>query len=62
MKNYITEDNKMEKEKSAAKLLQEKLFMEKKNSGLIMSEEEMKKADEFCEGYKSFLDKGKTER
>ena len=52
----------MEKEKSAAKLLQEKLFMEKKNSGLIMSEEEMKKADEFCEGYKSFLDKGKTER
>ncbi|MGN0597192.1 MAG: aminopeptidase [Ruminiclostridium sp.] len=52
----------MEKEKSAAKLLQEKLFMEKKNSGLIMSEEEMKKADDFCEGYKSFLDKGKTER
>ncbi len=52
----------MEKEKSAAKLLQEKLFMEKKNSGLIMSDEDMKKADEFCEGYKAFLDSSKTER
>lgn len=62
MKNYITEESKMEKEKSAAKLLQEKLFMEKKNSGLIMSDEDMKKADEFCEGYKAFLDSSKTER
>lgn len=62
MKNYITEESKMEKEKSAAKLLQEKLFMEKKNSGLVMSDEDMKKADEFCEGYKSFLDSSKTER
>ena len=36
--------------------------MKKKNSGLIMSDTEMKAADKFCEGYKKFLDDGKTER
>ncbi len=51
-----------EKETSKAKELQEKLFMKKKNSGLIMSETELETADKFCDGYKRFLDDGKTER
>lgn len=48
--------------KNKAKELQEKLFMKKKNSGLIMSDEEIKNADKFCEGYKNFLNESKTER
>ncbi|MCM1299541.1 MAG: aminopeptidase [Firmicutes bacterium] len=50
------------KGESKAKELQEKLFMKKKNSGLIMTDAEMKAADKFNEGYKSFLDSAKTER
>lgn len=52
----------MDKKKDKTKELQKKLLMKKKNSGLIMTEAEIKKADKFCEGYKLFLDKGKTER
>ncbi len=53
----------MEKEKkSEAKKLQEKLCSQSKNAGLILSEEQIAKADKFCEEYKGFLDKGKTER
>lgn len=48
--------------KSAAKKLQEKLTSNHKNAVLIMDEAQISKADKFCEGYKSFLDKGKTER
>ena len=50
------------KETNKTKELKEQLFMKKKNSGLIMSDTEMKAADKFCEGYKKFLDDGKTER
>lgn len=50
------------KETGKVKELKDKLFMEKKNSGLIMTDAEMKAADKFNEGYKVFLDKGKTER
>ena len=52
----------MEKKKSEAKKLQEKLMSERKNGGLIMSENALKKCDKFCEGYKRFLDSSKTER
>lgn len=52
----------MEKEKSKAKLLEEKLCGKKKNIGLLLDEGEIKTADGFCEGYKEFLDLGKTER
>lgn len=54
----------MEKEKklSEAKKLQKELLMDNKNSGLIMTDEEMATADKFCEGYAKFLDTGKTER
>ncbi|MGN0640158.1 MAG: aminopeptidase [Oscillospiraceae bacterium] len=45
-----------------AKQLKEKLFMQKKNAFLRMSDSEIKKCDKFCEGYKRFLDEAKTER
>lgn len=44
------------------KELKEKLFNQKKNAYLRMDDEEVKKMDEFCEGYKSFLNSCKTER
>lgn len=47
---------------STSKELKEKLFMDKKNAALRMSDAEMKKCDKFCEGYKKFLDIAKTER
>lgn len=50
------------KETSKTKELKDQLFMKKKNSGIIMSDDEMKSADKFCEDYKKFLDDGKTER
>lgn len=50
------------KEENKTKELKEKLFMKKKNSGLIMTDAEIKAADKFGEGYKAFLDKAKTER
>lgn len=52
----------MTNEKLSAKELQEKLFMQRKNGGLILSDEEIKAAEDYCEGYKKFLDNGKTER
>ena len=45
-----------------AKQLKEKLFMQKKNAFLRMSDSEIKKCEKFCEGYKRFLDEAKTER
>ncbi|HOV42254.1 MAG TPA: aminopeptidase, partial [Oscillospiraceae bacterium] len=49
-------------EKTEAKLLQEKLFYKKKNAGLILSDEQVRECDDFCENYKKFLDSSKTER
>ncbi|HBH95566.1 MAG TPA: aminopeptidase, partial [Ruminococcaceae bacterium] len=60
--NYIRRITEMTKKETKAKELKEKLFMEKKNSGLIMTDAEMKTADKFNEGYKNYLDCGKTER
>ena len=48
--------------KTEASELKEKLFMKRQNTGLAMSEQDIAKADKFCEGYKAFLDTGKTER
>ena len=50
------------KEKSEAEKLREELFLSRKNGCLVLEEEEIKKADEFCEPYKKFLNKAKTER
>lgn len=49
-------------EKTETELLKEKLFMQKKNGLLTVSEETVRQADDFCEGYKKFLDNSKTER
>lgn len=38
------------------------LLTEKKNGFLRLTDEEVKLADDFCEGYKNFLDESKTER
>ena len=45
----------MEKEKTAAELLRDKLALKKDHFSKAMSEEEIAKADAFCEGYKKFL-------
>lgn len=52
----------MSNEKSAAELLKEKLCLEKEHFVSQMSDEELKKADDYCEGYKEFLATAKTER
>lgn len=52
----------MAKKETAAKELKERLFLQKKNAYLRMSDAEIKKCDKFCEGYKAFLDAAKTER
>lgn len=49
-------------EKTKAKELKESLFLKRKNAYAAMSEDALKKADEFCDGYRKFLDAGKTER
>lgn len=51
-----------DKEKSLAKELKEKLMYQKKHGALVLSDEEVQKADAFCEGYKAFLNQCKTER
>ncbi len=48
--------------KTAGELLAEQLLENPKNAGELMSDEEIAAADSFCEGYKQFLNKGKTER
>lgn len=47
---------------STAKELQDLLFNKKPNAAAALSEEEIKVADDFCEGYKDFLYNCKTER
>ena len=44
------------------KELKDKLFFQKENGCIVLSDEELGKADAFAEGYKAFLDAGKTER
>ena len=52
----------MSNEKSQAELLKEQLFYKRKNAAKTCSAEEIKAADDFCEGYKAFLNESKTER
>lgn len=49
-------------EKSAAELLKEKLFLKRENGLKSVTDEKWQKITDFCEGYKSFLAAGKTER
>ncbi len=52
----------MEEKKTKAEELKEALYMNRKNGGEKLSAEELAICDEFCEGYKAFLDNAKTER
>lgn len=54
--------NEKATEKSNVKQLKEKLFLKKENAFRRMTDAELEKCDKFCEGYKTFLDKAKTER
>ena len=46
----------------AVKDLKEKLFYEKKNGLLKTNDETNQKIQQYCEGYKDFLNSAKTER
>lgn len=52
----------MGEEKSKGQQLQDKLFYKRNNIWEKVEGEEIKKAFEFCEAYKRFIDIGKTER
>lgn len=52
----------MSSEKTQAQKLSEELYLNRKNGGLLMSDEDIKNAEEYAEGYKAFLDMSKTER
>lgn len=49
-------------EKTASELLREQLAYKRKNGRLYSDESIVNAADSYCEGYKAFLDKAKTER
>ena len=49
-------------EKTKIEEMKEKLFYNPKHASLVINEGETEIADGFCEGYKAFLDKAKTER
>jgi len=49
-------------EKTNGELLKEKLFYTKKHTAELLSQAEIDKAYDFCEGYRRFLDYAKTER
>ncbi len=51
-----------EKEKSAGQLLKEKLLRNPVNAGRTLSDEEIKAAFDYCEDYKEYISKCKTER
>lgn len=48
--------------KTKGELLSEKLLSDKKNGGLVLDDEQIKAADDFCDAYKKFLDTAKIER
>lgn len=52
----------MAEKNNTSKKLREKLFMQRKNAYHRLSDKEIKAVDKFCEGYKDFMDKAKTER
>ena len=52
----------MENEKSTGELLQEKLLLNRKNMGMTNDDDAEQAAQAFCEPYKGFLDRCKTER
>ncbi len=49
-------------DKTNAEIMKEKLFYNPKHASAVLTDDQVEAADAFCEGYKSFLDKAKTER
>ena len=49
-------------DKTIGEKLKEELFLKKENGLKNISDEKWEKAIDFCEGYKAFLSKAKTER
>ena len=49
-------------EKSVSQMLKETLFYDPKPATVRLSDEELAAADRYCEGYRAFLDRSKTER
>jgi len=49
-------------EKTAAEKLKEALLYQPKNGGATLSDDQLKAAFDFCERYKAFMDRAKTER
>jgi len=49
-------------EKTQGQKLKEQLIMEPQNSGIVMDDAQIEKANAFCREYKTFLDHAKTER
>ena len=58
----MSKNEKKEKKEVKAEELKDKLFVKRKETGIELSEQDIAKADKFCEGYKKFLDTAKTER
>ncbi len=54
--------SKKNNEKTNVDALCEELLINRKNGFFDVTEQQLKKADKFCEGYKDFLDSAKTER
>ncbi len=52
----------MSEKNSPAKKLKEKLLMQRKNAVSRLTDEEIAACDNYCEGYKSFMNSSKTER
>lgn len=52
----------MAQEKTTGEKLQEELLINRKNMGMVISEDEERAAQDFCEGYKTYLNNAKTER
>lgn len=56
------EDIRIMESKDKVKALKESLLMKKQNAGLLLDDAKIAACDAFCEDYKEFLDRGKTER
>ncbi|MBP0966136.1 MAG: aminopeptidase [Oscillospiraceae bacterium] len=61
-KTDISKEEPDMEQKDALKQLKESLLMQRKNAALLLDDEKIAACDAFCEGYKTFLTRGKTER
>lgn len=52
----------MGNEKSLGQKLQDELLLNRKNGSSILDDDQLIEVDNYCEGYKKFLDSAKTER